>query len=299
MVKYKNVNAVMETMYGLGKEYGVTVSEPAPGHFQLRGGLLVNYYPMSKKQTAYVAGTRTGKHHVSPMEAILMASTPPPIVPAQARDARKGRASRQRRQWLIEKKGVKTCHWCPTTLTIDTSTLEHIIPLTRGGLDQANNWTLACYPCNQDRGQNMPELEGNSDWVNMPVLEVPKAKNVQSAPEEVKPEPPATPSEKALAKKLESNESRAKFLTDLLYARSQGKELPANWPVLKIERELRKLKRARKLVNKEISTLEAKRYHAAFRSVAKDFLTEEMFRQIELEVERRHASLLGEESNGL
>jgi len=227
------------------------------------------------------------------MEAILMASTPPPIVPAQARDARKGRASRQRRQWLIEKKGVKTCHWCPTALTIETSTLEHIIPLTRGGLDQANNWTLACYPCNQDRGQNMPELEGNSDWVNMPVPEVPEAK-----PEEIKPEPSATPSEEELIKKLESRESRAKFLTDLLYSRSQGKELPANWPALKIERELAKLKRARKMLNKELSALEAKRYHATFRAVAKDFLTEAMYRMLEAEVERRHEKLLGEE-NGL
>jgi 5-methylcytosine-specific restriction endonuclease McrA len=44
-------------------------------------------------------------------------------------------------------------------LTLDTSTMDHVIPLHRGGLDNANNRVLACEPCNSKRGHDMPELK--------------------------------------------------------------------------------------------------------------------------------------------
>lgn len=137
---------------------GATVTEKAAGHFQIRGRLLVNYYPMSKKRTAYVAQTTHGKHHVSPTEAVAMAFTPPPI--STKKDSRHGHPKQQRRR-LIRKNG-SFCHWCGCKVTLETSTVEHVIPLHRGGLDNANNRALACRPCNHSRGHNMPELSGDS-----------------------------------------------------------------------------------------------------------------------------------------
>jgi 5-methylcytosine-specific restriction endonuclease McrA len=72
------------------------------------------------------------------------------------RDQRKGRSYKNERAMLFAKQ--KTCHWCGCELTLETSTLEHIYPLSKGGLDQPNNWTLACHACNQKRGNSMPEL---------------------------------------------------------------------------------------------------------------------------------------------
>lgn len=135
---------------------GATVHHKGNGHYQVKGRLLVNYYPLSKKRTAYVDATTHGKHYVSPTEAVEMAFTPPPIASADKKDTRHGH-SRNQRIRLIRKNGPY-CHWCGCKVTVNTSTVEHVIPLHRGGLDNANNRVLACQPCNHKRGHDMPEL---------------------------------------------------------------------------------------------------------------------------------------------
>lgn len=126
------------------------------GHIQLKGALLVNYYPNSKNKSAYVAGTKRAAKNVTAEEAIAMCSKPPQS--QGATDTRGGNSRRKRKAMLA--KGMRACHWCKTALNIDNSTIEHVIPLARGGLDNANNRVLACKPCNNERGHNMPELEG-------------------------------------------------------------------------------------------------------------------------------------------
>lgn len=127
------------------------------GHFHIRGALLVNYYPFGKKRTAYVAGTTHGKHYVSPAEAVAMAFAPPPMAEAAKKDRRSGHSKSVRKR-LLKTKG-RACHWCGRQLTLATSTVEHVVPLARGGLDNDNNRVLACEPCNRERGHAMPELE--------------------------------------------------------------------------------------------------------------------------------------------
>jgi len=124
----------------LAKKKGVECVVKANGHVQLKGDLLVNYYPESKKQTAYVAGTTAGKKRVSPEEAIEMCFKAPELI---GRKDNRSANSKRKRQALF-KKGVNKCHWCGVDITVDSSTLEHIIPLARGGLDNANNRALAC-----------------------------------------------------------------------------------------------------------------------------------------------------------
>lgn len=135
---------------------GATVKDCGGGHYQIRGRLLVNYWPESKKRSAHVAGTTHGKHHVSPTEAVQMAFTPPPIAPEHKKDTRHGNPKLQRLK-LIRKNGP-WCYWCKCRVTLASSTVEHVIPLHRGGLDNANNRVLACKPCNHSRGHDMPEL---------------------------------------------------------------------------------------------------------------------------------------------
>lgn len=285
MSKHKHINAMLETLYGLGREYGVQVTEPASGHFQLRGGLLVNYYPASKNQTAYVDGTKQGKHGVSPMEAIQMAQSAPPVVPPHAREPRRGKDSRERRQWLIAR-GHTTCHWCDCELSLDNSTLEHVISLARGGIDQPNNWKLACYPCNQDRGHDMPELSGNSEWVSPACKIEPVVLTT-----ELIDYPQASEDELVLRRRLKSYEGKSSFLKDLLLRRDEGLALPQQWPAAKIERELSKVKKLTKQANREISEFEATRYHATFRSVAKDLLDGVTLKKLEAEVLRRQLQI--------
>ena len=139
----------------LCKKQDIDLVELPNGHFQIKGKLLVNYYPDSKKRTCYVAGTVQGKRACTPRQAIEMANTAPEV--SHKKDSRSG-GSRAKRAALI-KKGVTDCRWCKKPLTLDDSTLEHVIPLNRGGLDNANNRTLACADCNHDRADGMPELD--------------------------------------------------------------------------------------------------------------------------------------------
>lgn len=135
---------------------GATLRDCGNGHFQIVGRLMVNYYPLSKKCSAYVAGTTHGKGHVTPKEAVEMAFAPPPLAPKTKQDTRRSK-SRSKRVNMIRRNG-NLCHWCKCELTVDTSTIEHVVPIARGGLDNSNNRVLACKPCNSARGHDMPEL---------------------------------------------------------------------------------------------------------------------------------------------
>lgn len=141
---------------------GVEVEDPAfhakNGHYKIHGKLLVNYYPLSANRTAYVDGTTKGIKGVSPADAIAMAMSEPKLVAPHLKDER-ARNSRAIRFKMMNGRISVPCHWCGKEIDLETSTIEHVIPLDRGGLDNANNRVLACSPCNTARGNSMPELK--------------------------------------------------------------------------------------------------------------------------------------------
>ncbi len=141
----------------LASAANTTITHCGNGHYQVKGKLLVNYYPFAKRMTAYIDATVGGEHFVTPERVIQMANRPPKIVKHSQRDKRK-HSYRAIRKRLIRRHGA-FCHWCKAVLTLDTSTIDHEIPLARGGLDNENNMVLACEKCNHDRGHNMPELK--------------------------------------------------------------------------------------------------------------------------------------------
>jgi 5-methylcytosine-specific restriction endonuclease McrA len=157
--------SIIAKMRKLAESQGLTVKDCGKGHIQITGGpMLVNYWPDSRKRTCYVGSTREGRNNVTPEKAVEWAKVAPVVVtvPTPRKDSyRKAKVKMIRRQ--------KTCRWCGCQLSLDgnlcgtmKATLEHIIPLKRGGLDNANNWTLACEACNTKRGHDMPEIQEGS-----------------------------------------------------------------------------------------------------------------------------------------
>lgn len=139
----------------------VRIKDCGNGHIQIEGLMLVNWWPESKKRTAHVGATRKGFTGVSAQRAIELAMQPPPIV--EVKDERRS-TYRDVKTKMFRKQ--KTCNWCHVYLSLDgkipgtmKATLDHVIPLKRGGLDNANNWVLTCEPCNRKRGHDMPELK--------------------------------------------------------------------------------------------------------------------------------------------
>lgn len=142
---------------------GATVNARINGHFQIKGTLLVNYYPFAKTRTAYIAATTRGIRDATIEQAVAMAFEAPPLAHGSKKDERGhvGRYKRwKRRMW---KAGFRDCHWCHVAMNHvpdhpQQMTVDHKIPLARGGLDNPNNWVPACLKCNNDRGHAMPEM---------------------------------------------------------------------------------------------------------------------------------------------
>lgn len=149
----------MELLKKLAKEKNIELTERPNGHFTLHGDLMVHYYPYSKNKIAYVNGTVKGIKKVNPQQAVDMCFKAPETSKIKDKRFSNQKTNRKHRQNIINK-GNTNCMWCNKILTINTSTLEHIIPLDRGGLNNPCNFGLACESCNKKRDNNMPELEG-------------------------------------------------------------------------------------------------------------------------------------------
>ncbi len=175
------------------EKYGVTVVHHGNGHYQLTGKLLVNYYPESKKQTAYVAGTTGGHHGVDEFRAVMMALKPP----VKALDKPKAKRKNNVRlvRWKMWQAGFRHCYVCKQQFSdFEETTLEHVIPLDKGGLDHPNNRALSHALCNQLRANNMPELEHH---------EGPPVNSVALLPMLVQAVPPSKMVEKLLPPELQ------------------------------------------------------------------------------------------------
>lgn len=48
--------------------------------------------------------------------------------------------------------GKHKCWMCAKHLTFEIATVDHLKPKSLGGKDKPSNFRLACYPCNQKRG---------------------------------------------------------------------------------------------------------------------------------------------------
>lgn len=155
--------AVETSLRAAAAARGAVVKALGAGHFQIKGELLVNYYPFSRKRTAYISATTRGIQGATVDQAVALAFQPPAIADA-VRKAKRGPPALygrwRRRMW---KAGFRHCHWCGALMNRKHDdplqmTCDHRIPLALGGLDNPNNWVPACRNCNQERGHAMPEL---------------------------------------------------------------------------------------------------------------------------------------------
>lgn len=146
---------ILRQIQRLAEQHGVEVKIKPNGHVQVRGSIVVNWYPLSKnnRRTMYVAGTTKGVEYATPMQVIEAAiGKALPKIPTVARKKDYSRVKR----WLWHRHPF--CHWCGGALTIEQGTVDHVIPLSKGGLNARNNYVLACQPCNNGRGDTIPKL---------------------------------------------------------------------------------------------------------------------------------------------
>jgi hypothetical protein len=120
------------------------------------GGLrLVNFYPYAAAgPTVYIQGMGHGRPGEL-ADALRLARETPPAGRKQRRNKQRSN-QRRRRQLLLAK---PFCHWCGQRVDDKTSTLDHVIALSRGGSNGSDNIVLACNDCNQRRQNNCTEAD--------------------------------------------------------------------------------------------------------------------------------------------
>jgi 5-methylcytosine-specific restriction enzyme A len=73
-------------------------------------------------------------------------------IAAEKRKARELRAS----QWWKRRCAKGHCHWCGQIVPSKELTMDHIVPLARGGQSTKSNVVPACKSCNTQKKQLLP-----------------------------------------------------------------------------------------------------------------------------------------------
>ena len=59
-------------------------------------------------------------------------------------------------QWWLSKLGEGICHYCGGKFDRDTLTMDHIVPLSRGGKSNKGNIVVSCKTCNSNKKYYTP-----------------------------------------------------------------------------------------------------------------------------------------------
>ncbi|MBF0199972.1 MAG: HNH endonuclease [Desulfamplus sp.] len=78
---------------------------------------------------------------------------------SRSREKQKARELKQS-QWWKRKRSQGVCHYCRETFPPAELTMDHIVPIVRGGRSVKNNVAPCCKECNS-RKQHMLPIEWN------------------------------------------------------------------------------------------------------------------------------------------
>lgn len=80
---------------------------------------------------------------------------------AKAREMRKSR-------WWQQKTASGRCYYCQQTVPYKELTMDHLVPLTRGGRSTRDNLVPSCKSCNNQKKNMLPlEWEEYLDTLNL------------------------------------------------------------------------------------------------------------------------------------
>jgi len=132
-------------------EVGLVALDRGKGHWQVKGKLLVNFYP--DKGTIYIAGTTKGVYVEGIEQVIKATDTLPDAFSSEwfKREERKQNTKHKQRLFRAH----PYCHICGLKVEYKEASVDHMIPLSKGGLNNANNFKLAHISCNQERGNRV------------------------------------------------------------------------------------------------------------------------------------------------
>lgn len=144
----------LKDMKALAATYGLQVQPTKKGELFINGSNKAIYYDPEVKLLRVVG--EGAFCPVEPGEAVMRATMGLPPLERRAKRGRGGTGLKKIRLALLAKD--PHCFWCGTTLTVESSTLDHLVPKARGGSNGRQNLVLACGPCNQDKAHESWEV---------------------------------------------------------------------------------------------------------------------------------------------
>ena len=133
------------------KQNGLKLERRSEFHYQIKGGHLpVNYYPTTR--SVYINGMSQGKRGVTDEQIVEFAlgrSVPDGV----KLFGRKNFKSTKKRMW----KKSKMCALCGIIIQkFEDASVDHKIPISKGGSNRADNLQLAHKKCNVEKGNSLP-----------------------------------------------------------------------------------------------------------------------------------------------
>ncbi len=140
-------------------------------HWQIRGGKFIVDFHLTGKGVTVCVNSLNVRNRYRKADRALQAAIEVAhaiIGPGQycittkSRNRPRTKRGKAIKAWLFAKSD--RCYWCdhPLTLAVDgvwsenLATLEHLIPLSKGGTNGLDNLALACAKCNNERASEEP-----------------------------------------------------------------------------------------------------------------------------------------------
>lgn len=140
----------------VAEKLGLKIRSCGDGHFRVEGGKYeVNYYPDSRQRTIYVKtmGMSATIKYGSWEKAFEFANILPREGFIRAHERSRRKPMRWEKKFLFRSGNL--CYLCGKILSLDTATVDHFIPISKGGTNEIENLRLACKECNKNKGNKL------------------------------------------------------------------------------------------------------------------------------------------------
>lgn len=159
----KKLDEFIETAKPMFEEHGLSFQIGKGNGFKILGGKSrIVFYPLNTsgghKVTAYYQDEDKRSRRMYTLsswtDVFTMASVECPECLLVKLSKRKSSYARERDLLLRVR---PNCFWCNMPLGRPTATIDHYVPLSRGGGNRLENLVLACKECNGRKGNDMPD----------------------------------------------------------------------------------------------------------------------------------------------
>lgn len=150
------MNEINSHLYGLQKEYNFSFRWCDSYHLQIKGHYLISVWPT--KRSFYMQGANKKAFYNSIEDVVKMACAKSNLIGVTKKSARKCLKARKLKLW---EKGSRNCYVCGKKIKDKAqASIEHIIPLSRGGSNRRDNTALSHIVCNMKRKNSMLDDAG-------------------------------------------------------------------------------------------------------------------------------------------